>query len=245
MCYNNNTNDLRNELKDLIQRADDMSIYDVLKVALDILGKLLLRTSSYRDEKELEIENLNGKIIYLLSELDIYKKNMNLNKDNFNNKSEIQLLNNQLGLKDDEINRLNKDIEEYLVKIKELTCENNLLKNNQKSKINNSINYQNNINNKYSNDDIQKNNNINYINEINSKYKNINNFLKYKKKKNKYQNNNNDMNSDNNETDKLSEKMIEKDLAKNQDDIDKINAQLRELSQLENGNMNNYENKIK
>ena len=136
MCYNNNTNDSRNELKDLIQRADDMSIYDVLKVALDILGKLLLRTSSYRDEKELEIENLNGKIIYLLSELDIYKKNMNLNKDNFNNKSEIQLLNNQLGLKDDEINRLNKDIEEYLVKIKELTCENNLLKNNQKSKIN-------------------------------------------------------------------------------------------------------------
>ena len=245
MCYNNNTNDLRNELKDLIQRADDMSIYDVLKVALDILGKLLLRTSSYRDEKELEIENLNGKIIYLLSELDIYKKNMNLNKDNFNNKSEIQLLNNQLGLKDDEINRLNKDIEEYLVKIKELTCENNLLKNNQKSKINNSINYQNNINNKYSNDDIQKNNNINNINEINSKYKNINNFLKYKKKNNNYQNNNNDMNSDNNETDKLSEKMIEKDLAKNQDDIDKINAQLRELSQLENGNMNNYEYKIK
>ena len=245
MCYNNNTNDLRNELKDLIQRADDMSIYDVLKVALDILGKLLLRTSSYRDEKELEIENLNGKIIYLLSELDIYKKNMNLNKDNFNNKSEIQLLNNQLGLKDDEINRLNKDIEEYLVKIKELTCENNLLKNNQKSKINNSINYQNNINNKYSNEDIQKNNNINNINEINSKYKNINNFLKYKKKNNNYQNNNNDMNSDNNETDKLSEKMIENDLAKNQDDIDKINAQLRELSQLENGNMNNYEYKIK
>ena len=244
MCYNNNTNDLRNELKDLIQRADDMSIYDVLKVALDILGKLLLRTSSYRDEKELEIENLNGKIIYLLSELDIYKKNMNLNKDNFNNKSEIQLLNNQLGLKDDEINRLNKDIEEYLVKIKELTCENNLLKNNQKSKINNSINYQNNINNKYSNDDIQKNNNINNINEINSKYKNINNFLKYKKKNNNYQNNN-DMNSDNNDSDKLSEKMIENDLAKNQDDIDKINAQLRELSQLENGNMNNYEYKIK
>ena len=244
MCYNNNTNDLRNELKDLIQRADDMSIYDVLKVALDILGKLLLRTSSYRDEKELEIENLNGKIIYLLSELDIYKKNMNLNKDNFNNKSEIQLLNNQLGLKDDEINRLNKDIEEYLVKIKELTCENNLLKNNQKSKINNSINYQNNINNKYSNEDIQKNNNINNINEINSKYKNINNFLKYKKKNNNYQNNN-DMNSDNNDSDKLSEKMIENDLAKNQDDIDKINAQLRELSQLENGNMNNYEYKIK
>ena len=38
---------------------------------------------------------------------------------------------------------------------------------------------------------------------------------------------------------------IENDLAKNQDDIDKINAQLRELSQLENGNMNNYENKRK
>ena len=138
MCYNNNTNDLKLELKNLNQNANNMNSYDVLKIALDILGKLLLRTSSFKDEKELEIENLNGKIIYLLSELDIYKRNFNINKDN-NNKNEVLLLNNQLGLKEDEINRLNKDIEEYLMKIKELTCENNLLRNNYKMKANNNI----------------------------------------------------------------------------------------------------------
>ena len=231
MCYNNNTNDLRKELKNLSQKANSMNSYDVLQVASDILGKLLLRTSSYKDEKELEIENLNGKIIYLLSELDIYKRNMNLNKENNNNKSEIQLLNNQLGLKEDEINRLNKDIEEYLVKIKELTCENNILKNNQKSKINNTINNENDYNN---------------VSDINNKNKNINNIIKYKKKKNYQNNSDSDMNSDNlNDSDKLSEGKLKNDLAKKQEDIDKLNAQLRELNQLENGNMNNYENKNK
>ena len=144
MCYNNNTNDLKEELNILKMKSNEMNSFDVLKIALDILGKLLLRTSSYKDEKELEIENLNGKIIYLLSELDIYRKNINLNKDNNNsgNKNEIVMLNNQLGLKDDEINRLNKDIDDLLTKIKELSCENNLLKNknnknNIKEKVNN------------------------------------------------------------------------------------------------------------
>ena len=244
MCYNNNAKDLKIELKNLNQRSGGLSSYDVLKVALDILGKLLLRTSSYRDEKELEIENLNGKIIYLLSELDIYKRNINLNKDNTNNKSEIQLLNNQLGLKEDEINRLNKDIEEYLMKIKELTCENNLLKNLQKSRINNTTNYENNNNNnKISNDNLR--NNYNNINDINKKYKNINTLIKNKKKNNQNQNNNDSYEDNDEDSDKLSEKMLKNDLAKKQDDIDKIYAQLREINQLENGNMNNYENNKK
>ena len=219
MCYNNNTNDLKSELKNLNQNANNMNSYDVLKIALDILGKLLLRTSSYKNEKELEIENLNGKIIYLLSELDIYKRNININKENNsnNNKSEIQLLNNQLGLKEDEINRLNKDIEEYLMKIKELSCENNILKNNNKIKFNNNLNSENNNNKKHPKDTIKNNySKINNIEEISSKY------IKNK--------NNNDVI----DIDNLSEKGLENDLAKNQDDIDKINAQLRELSQLEN-----------
>ena len=244
MCYNNNAKDLKIELKNLNQKSGGLSSYDVLKFALDILGKLLLRTSSYRDEKELEIENLNGKIIYLLSELDIYKRNINLNKDNTNNKSEIQLLNNQLGLKEDEINRLNKDIEEYLMKIKELTCENNLLKNLQKSRINNTTNYENNNNNnKISNDNLR--NNYNNINDINKKYKNINTLIKNKKKNNQNQNYNDSYEDNDEDSDKLSEKMLKNDLAKKQDDIDKIYAQLREINQLENGNMNNYENNKK
>ena len=245
MCFNNNAKDLKLELKNLNQNSYNMSSYDVLNASLDILGKLLLRTSSFKNEKELEIENLNGKIIYLLSELDIYKRNISSNKDNPNNKTDIQLLNNQLSLKEDEINRLNKDIEEYLVKIKELSCENELLRNAQKSRINSKKNYENkDTRNKYPYDNFGNNNynKINYVNEINNKYKNINNIIK----SNNIQDNKNELHSDNNyDSDKLSEKIIENDLAKNQNDIDKINAQLRELSQLENGNMNNYENKKK
>ena len=150
-----------------------------------------------------------------------------------------------MSLKEDEINRLNKDIEEYLVKIKELSCENDLLKNSQKSKINSKKIYENkDTHNKYPYDNFGNNNynKINYVNEINNKYKNIKNIIK----NNNLHDNTNEIHNDNNyDSDKLSEKIIENDLAKNQNDIDKINAQLRELSQLENGNMNNYENKKK
>ena len=224
MCYNNNTTDLKMELKNLSQKSNNLNSYDVLKISLDILGKLLLRTSSFKDEKELEIENLNGKIIYLLCELDIYKKNWNLSKEN-NTKNEVQLLNNQLGLKEDEINRLNKDIEEYLMKIKEFTCENNLLKNNIKTKINKNIYNENSNSNNY----FEKDN-------LNMKYNNSSS------KKDKYQKENN--NSDD-EIDNINEQEIENDLAKKQDDIDKINAQLRELNELENENSNKYESKNK
>ena len=242
MCFNNSTKDLKIELKNLSKNSHNMTSFDVLQVSLDILGKLLLRTSSFKNEKELEIENLNGKIIYLLSELDIYKKNAKLNTDNTNNKNEIQLLNNQLSLKEEEINRLNKDIEEYLLKIKELSCEIDILRNNQKNKLNSKINIEINDNcKKYPSNNYGKinYNKINYVNEINNEYKNMNKNNNFHDNKNYIYNNNND------DTDKLSEKIIENDLAKNQDDIDKINAQLRELSQLENGNMNNYENKRK
>ena len=241
MCFNNSAKDLKIELKNLSKNSQNMTSFDVLQVSLDILGKLLLRTSSFKNEKELEIENLNGKIIYLLSELDIYKKNANLNTDNTKNKNETQLLNNQLCLKEEEINRLNKNIEEYLLKIKELSCENDILRNNQKNKINSKINIEINDNcNKYPSNNYAKisYNKINYVNEINNEYNN-------KNKNNKFHDNKNNIYNNNDDSDKLSEKIIENDLAKNQDDIDKINAQLRELSQLENGNMNNYENKRK
>ena len=241
MCFNNSAKDLKIELKNLSKNSQNMTSFDVLQVCLDILGKLLLRTSSFKNEKELEIENLNGKIIYLLSELDIYKKNANLNTDNTKNKNETQLLNNQLCLKEEEINRLNKNIEEYLLKIKELSCENDILRNNQKNKINSKINIEINDNcNKYPSNNYAKisYNKINYVNEINNEYNN-------KNKNNKFHDNKNNIYNNNDDSDKLSEKIIENDLAKNQDDIDKINAQLRELSQLENGNMNNYENKRK
>ena len=106
------------------------------------------------------------------------------------------------------------------MKIKELSCENNLLKNNNKIKINNNLNADNNK--KHTKENIKNNyNKINNIEEINRKYNNINGNMKNK-------------NYEENDIDYLSEKGLENDLAKNQDDIDKINAQLRELSQLEN-----------
>ena len=216
-------------------------------LALDILGKLLLRTSSYKDEKELEIENLNGKIIYLLSELDIYRKNINLNKDNNNsgNKNEIVMLNNQLGLKDDEINRLNKDIDDLLTKIKELSCENNLLKNknnknNIKEKVNN-ISKKNDINNKSNNNNYNNKYNYSKMNNNVNTYKinnNINENKNYKKEYNENESSNDySKNSNNSENDNnISDEEIENDLIKNQNDIEKIESQLRELNERETQN---------
>ena len=265
MCYNNNTNDLKEELNNLQLKSNEMNSFDVLKIALDILGKLLLRTSSYKDEKELEIENLNGKIIYLLSELDIYRKNLNLNADNNNNSNnnELQMINNQLELKNDEINRLNKDIDDYLIKIKELSCENNLLKNNKKinkiDNINNNNyskndniymknNFKNNKNNNiygYSN---QNNNNINNINKYNIKNTNSqennarNNIYIQKTKNDDFNNYNENSDSENNNDNYMSDEEIENDIVKKQNDIEKIQSQLRELNEkeTENENHNNY-----
>ena len=265
MCYNNNTNDLKEELNNLKLKSNEMNSFDVLKIALDILGKLLLRTSSYKDEKELEIENLNGKIIYLLSELDIYRKNLNLNADNSNNSNnnELQMINNQLELKNDEINRLNKDIDDYLIKIKELSCENNLLKNNKKinkiDNINNNNyskndniymknNFKNNKNNNiygYSN---QNNNNINNINRYKIKNTNSqenntqnNNYIQ-KTKNDDFNNYNENSDSENNNDNYMSDEEIENDIVKKQNDIEKIQNQLRELNQkeTENENHNNH-----
>ena len=247
MCYNNNTNDLKEELNILKMKSNEMNSFDVLKIALDILGKLLLRTSSYKDEKELEIENLNGKIIYLLSELDIYRKNINLNKDNNNsgNKNEIVMLNNQLGLKDDEINRLNKDIDDLLTKIKELSCENNLLKNknnknNIKEKVNN-ISKKNDINNKSNNNNYNNKYNYSKMNNNVNTYKinnNINENKNYKKEYNENKSSNDySKNSNNSENDNnISDEEIENDLIKNQNDIEKIESQLRELNERETQN---------
>ena len=248
MCYNNNTDDLKEELNILKQKSNKMNSYDVLKVSLDIIGKLLLRTSSYKDEKELEIENLNGKIIYLLSELDIFKKNWDLNKNN-NNSNELKLINNQIGLKDDEINRLNKDIKDYLLKIKELSCENNLLKNKQNNKDNNNIynndnqyyKEKNNLNNMYNIKNNNKNNINNNININNNTYSSENNnYIKSNEKYTQDKNNKfkeinenvNKINESSNEDDYYtSDEDLENNLAKNQEDIDKINEQLKKLEE--------------
>ena len=260
MCYNNNIDDLKAQLNSLNFKINKIESFDVLKESLDILGKLLLRTSSYRDDKELEIENLNGKIIYLLSELDIYKKNYDSNKGS-NNKGELQLINNKLGLKDNEINRLKKDIDDYLTKIKELSCENSLLKKNQKNinisnnKVSlnqNDFNFNKNIDIKYNNSNSKKKyNNNNEIKNFDIKETNkpkyntnhkINNFNENLSEIKQNENNidNSESNDENYEQNNLSDEENESNLIKIQDDIDKIKLQLKELNEKESQNESDY-----
>ena len=238
MVYGNNTKDLKQELKDLKLKAANITCFDVLKTSLDILSKLLFRISSYKDEKELEIENLTGKIIYLLSELDNYKKCLIFNSttnidNNKNNRNDIKLLNNQISLKDQEISRLNKEIEYHLLKIKELKCENNIYKNQNTNKINSKIK-----------DDLK--NNIPEKEDFNFRNNNVINYKLINENKTPFRefdkNNINDKNEMNEsyEIEDQTNEELENNLAKYQNDIDKINEQLRELNkkEIENKNKN-------
>ena len=119
------------KLNVLSAQVDKLSAQDILKGSSSLFEELILRISSYKDEKELEIENLNEKIIYLLRELDIYRKNaegVKGGKSPGKTRESNDTLINQLNLKNEEINRLNKAIEANLTRIKTLSCENALLK---------------------------------------------------------------------------------------------------------------------
>ena len=131
LCYTKNVDDLMQKLNVLSAQVDKLSAQDILKGSSSLFEELILRISSYKDEKELEIENLNEKIIYLLRELDIYRKNaegVKGGKSPGKTRESNDTLINQLNLKNEEINRLNKAIEANLTRIKTLSCENALLK---------------------------------------------------------------------------------------------------------------------
>ena len=110
--------------------SEKMDFIDFLKNSFTIFENLIIRVSSFKNEKELEIENLNEKLIFLLRELDIKKKGANKkgNNNNNNENDNNNALLNQLKLKDEEIIRLNNTIQEYIVKIKDLSNEINLYK---------------------------------------------------------------------------------------------------------------------
>jgi hypothetical protein len=78
-----------------------------------------MRISSCKSELQLEIENLNEKVIYFLREIEIYKKNEKSN--NITEKYD-----KLISLKEQEINRLNRTIKDNLEKIKELSTPNYL-----------------------------------------------------------------------------------------------------------------------
>lgn len=132
LCYTKNVDDLMQKLNVLSAKVDKLSAQELLTISSSLFEELILRISSYKDEKELEIENLNEKIIYLLRELDIYRKNSETKSGGRspgkNRDSGNDTLVNQINLKNEEIARLNKAIEANLSKIKTLSCENALLK---------------------------------------------------------------------------------------------------------------------
>lgn len=132
LCYTKNVDDLMQKLNVLSAKVDKLSAQELLTISSSLFEELILRISSYKDEKELEIENLNEKIIYLLRELDIYRKNSESKAGGKSPGKNRELGNdtlvNQINLKNEEIARLNKAIEANLSKIKTLSCENALLK---------------------------------------------------------------------------------------------------------------------
>ena len=90
-----------------------------MQKAINILQKIIERSTEYRINKEKEIKNLNGKIAYLLREVDNYKKYYDNHKTS-DLDEEKRLLNNQLFLQDGEINRLNKENDKLLKTITDL-----------------------------------------------------------------------------------------------------------------------------
>ena len=130
IIYNKNVDDLNNQIQNLSNMSEKIDFIEFLKNSFTIFENLIIRVTSFKNEKELEIENLNEKLIFLLRELDIYKKGANKkgNNNNNNENDNNNALLNQLKLKDEEIIRLNNTIQEYIVKIKDLSNEINLYK---------------------------------------------------------------------------------------------------------------------
>ena len=161
ICYNTDNSDLKDELYKLKNNCNALNILDVLKGVKNILEKVVLRSKDFRNQKDLEIQNLNNKILYFLREINNYKKYFTSINNNSEYDEEKRLLNNELLLKDGEIIKLNKQIDILIKKIENL-------KNGNKKDYNNI-----NINN-YNNTDFNNINNIDIINNDNNNYIGVN-----------------------------------------------------------------------
>ena len=123
ICFNSDNSDLKEELYILKNKLNQLNTLEVVKSIIDILEKIVLRSVEFRNQKEMEIQNLNNKIIYLLREIENYKKYFVGSGNEKKLDEEKRLLNNQLFLKDGEIIRLNKENDLYLKKIIKLNNE--------------------------------------------------------------------------------------------------------------------------
>ena len=117
--YNGNVNDLKEKINSLLNIINKYNTSELMNIILKIIDDLIMRISSCKTEQQLEIENLNEKVIYFLREIEIYKKSEKTN--NITEKYD-----KLVSLKEQEINRLNRTIKNNLEKIKELTTQNYL-----------------------------------------------------------------------------------------------------------------------
>ena len=206
IIYNKNVDDLNNQVQNLSNLSEKIDFIDFLKNSFSIYENLIIRVSSFKNEKELEIENLNEKLIFLLRELDLYKKGANKkgNNNNINNENNDSLL-NQLKLKEEEILRLNNTIQDYIVKIKELSNENNLYKS-QKMLSMNSDSYKTN----FDSDNINQQEQSQYLEKKINEYDNEINQINEKLEKMKQNKLDNDLNYENENKNNYSKKKNKK-----------------------------------
>ena len=115
--YNGKINDLKEKVTNTLNNYNKYNSSEINNLIIKIIDDLIMRISSCKSEQQLEIENLNEKVIYFLREIEIYKKNEQSN--NITEKYD-----KLISLKEQEINRLNKVINNNLEKIKELSTQN-------------------------------------------------------------------------------------------------------------------------
>ena len=126
------------------KNSNELSSQEIYKFSKDFIEEIMSQISSFIEGKDIEIQNINEKIIYYLREIDLIK-NSDKKETNTTN-IQIVKLQSQLKLKEEEIVRLNQRIEEHLKNIKSLKaevndkinknitfCTNNLIENSIKS----------------------------------------------------------------------------------------------------------------
>ena len=116
MFYFNDIRDLEEELQYLEKNSFNINILDFFQKVDKLFEKIISKTADFSHHKDLEIENLNNKIVYFLKQIDLYKKSNNDRVDNSQNDNEKYLLKQQIILQEEEIIKLNKKIDELLKK---------------------------------------------------------------------------------------------------------------------------------
>ena len=133
-CPNNNVDDLKKMLNKQKNTINSCEISSFVENAFQIIEKLFIKLASAKAENDLEIQNLNEKLIYFLRELAIFKNNRKSNQNVGRSKSPLNYTNSndnieeRLSLKEEEVCRLRKDIDKYILLIQQKDEEINSLK---------------------------------------------------------------------------------------------------------------------